>query len=591
MQAQPGAAYGTVRGNFLRGWIAPFCWVGVTATLAMLTGPGRAQTTPAPVRPARESPELRTLRTYWEAAQRRIGEEKSRTVQGFLQSAIGKADTELQERQRTRNVRGIMVSRELKEALERVRDAWAAGAALPWPDQVRKENEGPLADIRSALERMLEEFDRREAEIRQQAIERFVALLPPADRPESPEAAAALFDQWVRGEWPLADTRPPEGADEPPKDSSAAPAPPETVAPSESPPDVIAVSEGAPNDEGVWTVVGRWSGELMGPEIIRLRLAGAVGKEEGRAFNPLTQKTSTWQLERLEAIPSDVEFHWRLKRLQDRRPLDVMTWPGPENGGMLVVRTPSSASFPFACGFEIQVAPRAGSEAVHAGATSGPAELDRPTVEVQITSTPPGAAIWVNGRPYREGGQLVRTPARIRLTPETHAIRLKLPGHADHVVPEFRAQHLRMLSARLTPYRDLPGKTVTVNPRQVWTLVEGVRVEPGDRLVVVASGEWKIGEKGETCGPDGYDRNDPAFKHYYEASGPARQLQDANYGALLVRIGFPGPVFVAGSEGVVDARIGGVVMLDVNEGMAPQLRKDNRGSIRAKVIVIPRADR
>jgi hypothetical protein len=192
---------------------------------------------------------------------------------------------------------------------------------------------------------------------------------------------------------------------------------------------------------------------------------------------------------------------------------------------------------------------------------------------------------------YREEGKVVRTPATIRVTPEQHHIRLHLPTRVSHIVEQFRAAELRQMHGRLPLERDLPGRRAKVNPRQLWQPVGDLRVNPGDRLVVVASGQWTIGAKGEACGPEGYDRGDPRYKHYYDGAGaPARLATDANYGAVLVRIGLAGTLTAVGAETGFTARAGGLVMLDVNEGGAAELRKDNRGQMDVKVIVIPKGE-
>ena len=120
-----------------------------------------------------------------------------------------------------------------------------------------------------------------------------------------------------------------------------------------------------------------------------------------------------------------------------------------------------------------------------------------------------------------------------------------------------------------------------------------MRVNPGDRLIQVPRGQWTIGSKGEPCVADGYDRDDPKFRHYYEGKdAPTRQVREANYGALLARVGFPGGTIVpVGAETGITARVSGIVLFDVNEGSTPELRKDNRGTMEVKVIVIPKDTR
>ncbi len=530
------------------------------------------------------------MRAAYEVNVKRLAEARTRAVRGALQAAIAKADAELQERQRVRNVRAMMIARGLKEALESVLAAYDAEGRLVWPENVRRENEEDLAAARTAAEAALAEAERREAEFRAQAIARFLSLLKPEERPSEADSAAALFERWATGGWPPAPSKPATSAGPPPPTEAEAPLPgdtPEPAPPSPPPSEFFAASDNDADDDLSWSVVGRWTAEMMGPEIIRLTVPGRIGEEEGRILNPITQRETVWKWERLREMESVGGYFWRLKRMEEHETVDVLEWPRPGNRGMLAVRTRQASRFPAQVGFELLAASRETAESANASDAVEASSV--PRVEVQVTSEPPGAAILVDGRVYREGGRVVRTPARIRITPENHEIQLRMTGYVDHVVREFRARDLRQLHGRLTSERDLPGKRVRVNPRQTWQVVEGVRVNAGDRIVLFASGEWRIGDQGEACGPDGYDRANPQFKHYYEgASAPARQLRDANYGALLFRIGFPGPIFLAGAEGRTTAYTGGVLMLDVNEGMDEKLRKDNRGTLEVKVVVIPK---
>ncbi len=523
-----------------------------------------------------------------------MSEARDRAILGALRQAIAKADAELQERARVRNVRGIMIARGLKEALEETAAAYAKDKRLVWPENVRRENEEALAAARAEAEAAAAEADRREAEFKAQALERFLAALPPSDRPADPEAAQTLFAKWAAGEWPPGRAPEPAPVPAPPTPGGETPAVATPGAPGDAPApasDFFAQSEGA-GAAGEWFVAGRFSAEMAGPELIRIAVLGRTANDQGRQFNPLSQQTTNWTYEHARTIPAETPHVFRLRRVEDAETVDVVAWPDPSRGGALSVRSRAGMRFPLRVAFELQAAPAGAAGAPASGAVSGaPGEPPPALVEVRVTSEPPGATIMVGDRIYREGATVAKTPCTIRIAPETHAVRVQLPGYADHVVPEFRAQYLRSLHARLTPERDLPGRRVKVNARQVWESPGELRINAGDRLVVVASGQWTIGAKGEATGPDGYDRKDPAFQHYYGASAPPRPVTEANYGALLVRIGFPGSVYAAGSEFGVTARQSGLVYFDVNESPTAELRKDNSGSLDVKVIIIPKDGR
>ncbi len=557
--------------------------------------PGPAKPSPAEPSKPTEPAEFRALRAAYEAQAARLAEARDRAVRGELKRAVAAADEELQERTRVRNVRLMMIARNLKEALEAVLTGYEAEKKLAWPEDIRRENEESYAATRAAVEAAAAAADRAEAEFRAQALERFLSLIKPDERPAEPEAAQKLFDRWLAsGAWPPpVETAPPGPGPEPSGEASPPPAAPGETPPSTpvAPlPEIFARSETDEPEEG-WFTVARWTAEMAGPEMFEIAVFDRTGDETGSQFNPLTQRTSAWKYEHVRGLPSG-RFAFRLKRLEGRETVDVMRWPRSDARGPLQIRTRVSVAFPSPTGFELLAAPMS-SEAGKPPAEAAPAAPGQ-VVEVQVTSEPPGAAILVNGRVYREGETVVRTPAKIRLpASERPSIRLRLPGYADFVAEQFRSDHLRSLHGRLVLERDLPGKKVRVNPKELWEPAGDVRVNPGDRLILVPSGQWIIGSKGEAVGPAGYDRNDPKFKHYYEGeSAPTRQVPDANYGALLVRVGFPGgAIMPVGVETGITARVGGIVLFDVNEGTTQELRKDNRGSMEVKVIVIPKDSR
>lgn len=562
--------------------------------------------TPTPARPAeparpQEPPQFSALRAAYVSQAARLAEARDRAVRSELQRAIARADEELQERTRVRNVRLMMIARNLKETLETVLNGYDAEKKLEWPEDIRPENREAYTAVRAAVEAAAAAAEKAIAEFRSQAVERFIALLLPEERPAEPEAALALFERWLAaGQWPLpsatpatAETPPPAAGGEAPAETPGAGEGPSPAA-APAPPEIFARSEASEPAEG-WFTVARWTAELGGPEVLDIPVFDRTADETGSRINPLTQRNTTWKYEHVRGLPAG-RFALRLKRLDERAVVDVVRWPSPDSRSPLQVRTRSSTSFPVAVGFELQAAPLGGAAAASAAdAPTAPAgEGAGRLVEVAVTSEPPGALIIVNGRAYRDGENVVRTPARIRLsTADRPTIRLRLPGHADFVVEQFRADQLRSVHGRLIPERDLPGKKVRVNPREIWQPVGEIRVNAGDRLIVIPSGQWVIGSKGETCGPAGYDPKDPKFAHYYEGAGaPSRQVQDANYGALLVRVGFPGGMTVAvPGETAITALAGGIVLFDVNEGSVPELRKDNRGAMEVKVIVIPKDSR
>ncbi len=155
----------------------------------------------------------------------------------------------------------------------------------------------------------------------------------------------------------------------------------------------------------------------------------------------------------------------------------------------------------------------------------------------------------------------------------------------------FPSEHgFIVLTAGTAPAPDEappPAGRVRVDPRSGWT-ASGVRVQAGDRVLIRASGSWAIGSRGESVGPEGYP-DTPAFIHYYAGDGPPRQLDRANYGALLVRVGREPTARMAavGRELRVQAGSAGELMFDVNERPEREHREDNRGEIEVTIVPLP----
>ena len=277
-------------------------------------------------------------------------------------------------------------------------------------------------------------------------------------------------------------------------------------------------------------------------------------------------RPTEWSYEGLRKLdPGDYAF--RLRRIDKRDVVEVVEWPGPANGGRLTFRTKIVRMIPAPTGFELQCS------------TARP-------VSVPVKTEPAGARVFVDGKAYLEGGREARTPCTLNLPAGKYAVRITLEGHQDVEAKEYEVAEGRSIGARLSPLKDMPGRTVKVDPLRIWADT-GVTVSKGDRIRLSVDGEWGCGKQGELTGPAGYDPSQLKFSHYYmnPRNGP-KQIDGAPYGALLVRIGTNKISHIGTLRGFI-AGNAGPLLFDINEEPDPAWRRDNRGALQIKVIAGP----
>ncbi len=530
------------------------------------------------------TPPLRALHAETAAGLARIDALRRRKLGELLDRTAAAAADDYETAKRVRNVRSMMVAREFGKAAEAAAAELASRGDFDAPADARRELKAPLDRLmadkaaieeqaaragRTILDRRLPAFsaavraqpggeDLGEDALRR-ALERWAAASPPAEPAGAPPPSPAP------GGGPPGDG--PQDVGTPPPDR-ALPAPP---------PGVIAQR----GEATAWEAVGTWTAEMMGPDVLRLPVSGPAGTKEGSQVNILTGKASTWVYEAARPLPPGAGTALRLKSLPDRKGVDVVEWPREANGGALVVRTQNAPSFPSPHGFELQAAAGA------ATADAGPRAARDRRVPVPVETTPPGAMVFVDGRAWMEDGEPARTPCRLLLPPGPHAIRLSLAGHLDRDVAGFEAAPGRRVVWSFQSEKSLPGKTVRVDAKKPWE-PSGIRVELGQSFWVLAEGRWVCGSRGEPCGPEGYP-DGPAYRHYAAGTDATRQLPDAPYGALLVRVGWEETraKAVVGRERKLKSRSSGPLRFDINEGTEDDARKDNRGSLEVTVILLP----
>lgn len=132
------------------------------------------------------------------------------------------------------------------------------------------------------------------------------------------------------------------------------PTPPMTQpAPTNAPP--VAEYFASSGEMDKWMAVGQWSTELKDVDVLSIPVSRFGADVEDACESP-TAGTIKWIYKaKMPFTPTDAR-QYRLRRLPDLEPVDVLEWPTSANEFMLVVRThPAAAGKVAGHGFEIEV--------------------------------------------------------------------------------------------------------------------------------------------------------------------------------------------------------------------------------------------
>jgi hypothetical protein len=426
-------------------------------------------------------------------------------------------------------------------------------------------------------------------------------------RERAPDASDAMIEEWFavwragsEKERPARDPAPvdrDEAAPEPAKEFVSLREAERRAAASESaagdgPGGFFAQSIGAERAER-WFVAGTWNASMAGMDVIRIPIFTRQGVVTGRPMSVLTGRESSWAYTNLVALSKEKPVALRLKPVDGMRPVDVIAWPSARNDWSLEVRTSHCDEIPCLHGFLLEA-----SELERGGIAVKP---DARKIAVPIRTEPPGAVLYLDGNRYfTPRGDFPVTPLTAMMEPGRRRIRLVLKHHLDYIIESYLARAGAAIDVDLLHESEIDGWERELRTGLGWW-DSRIDVRVGDRIWVAPRGGWACGRRGEVVGAAGYPPGE--YPHYYAGSeAGARRIENAAYGALLMKIDpgrFPPPgamappaaaesepIVVDGLTGV-DVRIPGSVLFDVNEAEGREHRRDNRGSMSLKIVVIP----
>lgn len=484
-----------------------------------------------------------------------IQKSREQKLQAVLQAAQKEWDAELAARKRTGNVRGLAVANSALDAIRQTQSALAANKPMEWPANPRRELVEPIGKIRGACARIETEHAGQLQEARAKHLNQFTEAVRASD-PDlvADEASAkALFEKWLSGQ-PMKSAGPSKEKPEPGPVVGPAPEP----APGQPPPEFFAESGFGTQ----WMTLGRWTADMVAPDVMSIPVFNQPSTQ-GSQMNPMAGQSSSWRYESQTTIPPGI-YSFRLKRMDHHKPVQLMSWPKNEEGGSLTVRTPNASEWPLRVGFEIQYA-RSGD-----------------LIEVPVRTDPAGATVYINGEPYREGGEDRTTPFTLRLPEGRYDIRIHAEGYQDESAERIEIRAGSKMAIRLKPSTSSNASKIRVDARASWAKT-GVTLQKGDRVHISVDGEWSANGK-DACDAGGYPNTLKFSQMYLEPRNCPRQISGSPYGMLIGRIG-EGKPFAIGSKGTFTAPVDGPLAFDINEITDEDKRSNNRGQLTVSLTV------
>jgi hypothetical protein len=180
-----------------------------------------------------------------------------------------------------------------------------------------------------------------------------------------------------------------------------------------------------------------------------------------------------------------------------------------------------------------------------------------------------------------------RTPCRIPVQRGSHTLGLTLPGYLPAELTNQVFASDRTINWAFQPDPRTIRKSFAVSATADRWVSEGVRVAKGDVISVEADGNWSCGPGKELCDAEGYPNSSAFVAYYKDPDTYRRQMPDARYGALLMRVGVDGPPMLVGKALRVAAPAAGLLYFDINEGTGNRFRQDNAGTVVLRLLVAP----
>ena len=206
--------------------------------------------------------------------------------------------------------------------------------------------------------------------------------------------------------------------------------------------------------------------------------------------------------------------------------------------------------------------------------------------KIRFESQPDGATVLVNDQQLTDQGSPLLTPCDYAMSCANPVdVTFRKRGYKDAVLRQSFPIASKPFSATLEAV-TVTDRTLSLSAatNTAWTPT-GVHAKKGGHVRITANGTWSCASDGEMVDANGYPDNDANVKYYMDPLQNPRISTRANYGQLLARILPDGEIVAIGKQGSFVTPVDGEVALTINE--TPSARKDNHGTIKARVFVDP----
>ncbi len=517
-------------------------------------------------------PELQEVRSFYAAEKAELEKERTEKLTGLLQEFVSKAEEMYNAMRKRGNIRGVAIAGKAKRLFEAAIEEYKEKKSFKIEDQNREAIQKMIEACRTEKESINSYHKEKISSLESRAMEKFKSALDKLDLSLSESQIDSKFAELLAssgeknsqpGSGPAGDTKEkPDG-------------------------NVIAKTAEA----SAWYSVIDYQIESHGMDVIPLPVFKAKGSFDGKHSTPLLNKPSTWKMEVAHKLPRRPDYEFRVVRKSKIKPFDVVEWPRKRNNWKLIVRTAHPDEGPSSIHGATLQAALPGSEmkdilsyeAVAETGSKGKEKAAVPTIEIPVVTKPQGAVIYIDGRPWRKDGKIETTPCKVDMTEGTHAIRLSLEGYLDKTVRNYEAKEGAQIywpfqkdpNIVMRKFRVSAGATTSTR----------IKVKKGSRIRVEAQGKWRCGSRGEMVGPEGYENNQKFYRYYLPGSNARKILKDANYGALLAKIGKNGKPVATGKKTEFTARSEGILYFEPNEPNEGDARKDNSGTLTVRVMI------
>ena len=271
-----------------------------------------------------------------------------------------------------------------------------------------------------------------------------------------------------------------------------------------------------------------------------------------------------------------------VKNINIDEKFEIMKWPSARNNWNLVIRLKPTKVSPSNHRLELLI----GGEFLTNKIEQVSATKRIANVKIQVKSIPDKAYVFLDDKPLKISGRYAMTPCILTLPSDgTNTLSVKKHGCKTKIITKFTPEHKKVYSYVLIKSKKRNESTIKFDAKELDWKSSKVSVNKNDKILIQTKGKWTAGKDQEQTDYKGYPNNNTYFKYYIEDKYSPSITKDANYGAMIVKIGKKGKPFAVTTKKSIIANQSGILYFTINE-LDPN-RTDNTGNIYIKTHISP----